>query len=79
MQSIPLTVTAIKQIHRADFHVISLCVLFIYLLILSHGHPLIIIFRYHLYGVFTTIYLKQPKSVAYIVLQLLCTYSLCYI
>jgi hypothetical protein len=58
--------------------------LFIPLLIHSHGHPLIIIIIIIIIlvitsmGVFTIMYLKQTMSVGYIVLQLLCTYNLCY-
>jgi len=88
MQSFPLTVTATQQIHRADFHVISSCILFIYslfvylfipLLIHSHGHPhYYFFFVITFVGVFAIIYLKQTMSVGYIVLQLLSTYNLCY-
>jgi hypothetical protein len=89
MQSFPLTVTATQQIHRADFHVISSCILFIYsficlfipLLIHSHGHPHYYYYYYFVITsvrVFTIIYLKQTMSVGYIVLQLLSTYNLCY-
>jgi hypothetical protein len=86
--AVSLSLTVTQQIHRADCHVISSCVLFIYyfdylfipLLIHSQGHPLIaiIFFVITCMGVFTIIYLKQTMSEGYIVLHLFCTYSLSY-